>query len=168
MNYTINDDVDKTITGTETTKIYHENGHTSISVYENMQNEYHQVLPQNLDIFNDVKKKIGEIKDELIKKQITNFFVIFQNMCLNIFSSESISNYLSKLYLSILDDSVIIEWNYDNFRIGYVFEQDATKSSYYRVMNDSITGKFESCSQLLNNNYSDIIFNSINFVLSYT
>ncbi len=131
---------------------------------------YSMVLPQNIDIFSGILKKAKNIADPQIYDYVLQILLSLNNTLHQINQTDIIKNNLSKLNLSIMsDESVLIEWNFENFRIGFSIEPNLSESSYYVVSDDKISGAYSSEANLLTPVEVDsVIQNIINFVLRNT
>ena len=119
--------------------------------------------------FSTIKQALRTIAS-INNKQVANFA---RNMVLNI--QEAIDSfkaigfaidYLPRLQAFNVDDgSVLIEWIFENFRIGFSIESDLKESSWYLV-SDSCLGEI-SASGYLSENESDFLVTwLVNFVFS--
>lgn len=133
-------------------------------------NHYSIVLPQNIDIFTDILKKAKTIENPHIYGYVLQLMLSFKNILLQLNQSEIITNNLSKLNLNImLDESVLIEWNFENFRIGFSIGPNLSESSYYVISDNKISGSYSSEASLITPDQFDIVIqNIINFVLRNT
>ncbi len=128
--------------------------------------KYKVALPQNLDIFNTVESALGKIEDRQMKSNIEDFIIKFK-ACLS--QLKNIDNNLSKLNISFMDDgSVVIEWIYNYFRIGFAFEKNEEESSYYVVIEDQEGTLITKTGLLKKDETIELIPELINFVLENT
>lgn len=131
---------------------------------------YYLAMPQNMDVFSTIIKKSSTIENPEMVDYIKGLTESLRNVLHNFDNREKISNRLSKFILNNMPDkSVLIEWNFDNFRIGFSIEPNLDQSSYYVISDDKISGSYSSQSYLLKPDQFDTVANNImNFVLRNT
>jgi hypothetical protein len=112
--------------------------------------DYHSNLPNDINIFSRIDENIDKIENKDIYNFIKQFLTIFQETLISIINYfDNLSNYLPPLTLSILDDgSVLIEWIFKDFRVGFSIEPHVDESSWYMVTNQNLeefsrSGKLE-------------------------
>lgn len=123
-------------------------------------------LPKDIDIFRDLIPSFQKLEDSPVKNSILYLLLTFQKL-LNQINQLNLSVYLPPLQLrSDEDGSVLIEWIFKDFRIGFLIEPDDSESSWYLVSNSNMnelsqsgTLNVEDCESLLNK--------IISFVLRY-
>jgi len=137
---------------------------TSGTTYNITIQNYSIDLPDKLNIFKNILN-LSNIKDETVKTQIS-FFVekfkitIFKNK-LNI---NSIGG-LPPLKLNILDDgSVLIEWIFKDFRIGFSFEIKESESGWSITSSQEFNNK-NAYGDLSSLNMEDVLENILSIVL---
>ncbi len=120
------------------------------------------------EIFNDAWSVIKSIADNSQKQFTTVVIKRIQTQLelLNRFYPD-VSN-ISKLYASVVDDgSILFEWIYENFRIGFSIEKEVQTSSWYIVGNKEI-GSIGASGYLKPDQYEKIIPWIISFIFSAT
>ena len=103
----------------------------------NINSAYYTKLSVNIDAFSKLSEKIISLTDFEVKNLsisiIRTIYFFLQNA--NIFNN--LNNYLSRLNIIEQDDSsALIEWNFQNFRIGFSVEPKIADSSYFIVSED--------------------------------
>jgi len=138
------------------------------SLYNNDIVSYFQVLPSNIDIFREIKEKISGINNGPAKENAHNFALEFQNILINLAVRNDIANKLPPISIQGLDDnSVLLEWAFKDFRIGFSFEANNDDSSWFLLTKKEL--KAVDVSGSLNaDETKSLIVNILNFVLRNT
>jgi hypothetical protein len=98
-----------------------------------------------------------------VKQALNEFIKNFQD------KDNVASRRFSKPSLTENDDySCLLEWNFENFRIGISFEKEEKESFYFYVSRDDSIGKFESYTRKINGDLELIISLIANFVIQNT
>lgn len=127
-----------------------------------------QIL-KNINIFSQYEDSIKKIASKSIKNQVENFVFSFRKNLSKINNNKEIQSNLNKINFIVDDDFVLLEWNYNHFRIGFQFETDEKNSNYYFVSDNKITSSYESKSDLMPQiKYDDTINSLIDFVIKNT
>jgi len=123
-------------------------------------------LPNDVDIFREAIKGFHKLHDLYVKKSTLLLLLAFQKQILNQISQIDFSGYLPPLQLrSDEDGSVLLEWIFKDFRIGFVIEPEGIESSWYLVSNSKLDEA--SSSGLLNVKECEaLLHNLISFVIS--
>ena len=88
------------------------------------------------EIFKDAIIKSTNISDSTLRKNVLEFLTKFYNILQNFSNVHNSDLFLPKLSLTQEDDeSVMIEWIYESFRIGFSFENDES-ANWFLVTND--------------------------------
>ena len=66
------------------------------------------------------------------------------------------------------DFSCLLEWNFENFRFGFSFEEDESMSFYFFVLRDDSIGRTESVTNRINGNIVQVISKISDFVIGNT
>ena len=135
------------------------------SSINNTSSPYFYSLPYDIDIFREVNQGIYAIENSEVKLRTLFFISSFQQIFMNNRKIIESFGQLPPLNFNIQSDqSVIIEWIFANFRIGFCFEIEEEESSWYIVSNKYLDEK--SYSNYLNKmNVEILIYNILNFVL---
>lgn len=100
---------------------------------------YFYELPRNINVLSKIKGNFGEITNQEIRKSILDFVLTFQNLLISFNSVTEIKNYLPPLmFNNLVDGSVLLEWVFKDFRVGFAFETDNNESSWYLVANKNL------------------------------
>ena len=130
---------------------------------------YMQKLPTNIDVLSKVYTSINSLSDKSVKNYSINLLNLIYLSLSKANDSGNITNYLSRLYFSEQEDkSALIEWNFENFRIGFSVEPNVEESSYYFVSQDRELGRFTTDTRRINNNAEMIVDALVNYVLGNT
>jgi hypothetical protein len=131
---------------------------------------YNIKLPKNIDIFNDIIKSINTIETQEMREFIKKLIYSLKYLLIINNDSNTISNHLSNIKMSQINDgSVLLEWIYDNFRIGFSVEPNIIDSSYYIVTDDNVNGSYMSISKHLRvDEFDSILKDILQFVLRNT
>ena len=130
---------------------------------------YRTVLSSNIDVFSSIAMSISRLEDLEVTKQV-------QQVLLNLYLSlqkeskyKTISNYLSRMNLVQEDDkTALLEWNFEDFRVGFKLELDKKESSYFIVSQDRSTGSFSANTQKLSPDLLSTIKKIVEYVLENT
>jgi hypothetical protein len=83
--------------------------------------------------------------------------------------SQVITNYLSRLNLVCQEDgSALLEWNFQDFRVGFTLEPNEDESSCFIVSQDKNKNLFSADTQKLDVNNSASIDEIVGYVLGNT
>lgn len=126
---------------------------------------YSAPLPKNLDVFSNLSSKFAEIEDENVLVQVKRVLNSLYLSIQQISKLKTVNKYLSRLNLvQQSDGDALLEWNFRDFRIGFTFEPDKNKSSYFIVSQDRSNGAFFADSKLLTDDVTNIINNIVRYV----
>ncbi|MGD1007432.1 MAG: hypothetical protein ABR980_09410 [Ignavibacteriaceae bacterium] len=97
------------------------------------------ISPSNVDVFQQYTN-LNEINNTSVKKQVESFLNRFQSIL------SYNKGYLTdlgklpplKIVPNVHDESVLVEWIFKNFRIGFSFEKNESDSSWYIVAQNEI------------------------------
>jgi len=107
---------------------------TSTSISFSNVKPYETPLPSNINVFSRVKECVAHLEDPSVKYQakciLSNIYLLLQSA----YKKRKISNRLSQITLVQEEDkSVLMEWIFEYFRIGFLLESDKAYSSYFVV-----------------------------------
>ena len=109
---------------------------------------------------------IHAIKNQIVKKQTADVLWIIHNR-IDLFYN--LSNRFPTIMMTILDDdSVLLEWNFEFFRIGISLEPNASESYYYIVSEDKEKGAFSSYTEKFGTNIFRIVTVLVDYVIRNT
>jgi hypothetical protein len=120
----------------------------------------------SVNVIQNASRRALQLRDEFVRKQTIKLLDDIDTYLNNVISVAEISNRLPQIHLAEQEDnSVLIEWNFENFRIGFSIESQPSKSFYFIICEDNTNGLFKSETRYLDNAYDKILANTIKFVL---
>lgn len=97
---------------------------------------YIYILPHDFDVLRNADLGPDCLRNESVKKLAQQFLVVFQDVLLRHGDQIEQSGYLPPLKFSCIEDeSLLIEWIFKDFRIGFSIEPREDDSSWYLVSN---------------------------------
>ncbi len=132
--------------------------------------EYFRNLPSNLNILTSASDAIRKIADPEKQRDVVKFLLSMQNILLtNRFALDSIGS-VPPLRININeDDSVLIEWIFRDFRIGFSIETNRSQSNWYLVSNKNLNQvDFSGLLSSKDQDIDELLTSIIAFVLSNT
>ena len=139
------------------------------TTYAGFNNQYNPILPYSLNIFSTILKSFSfeTISDLPVKTKTLQILNTLNEAIMNIPDKDNINQYLSKLHLVEQDDkSILIEWIFYNFRIGFVVCQPV-EDSYYFFISQEIDS-FVSKSERIGNNLNTIVQHILKYIIENT
>jgi hypothetical protein len=125
------------------------------------------VFPDKLNIFKKCYV-VDDIKNKSIKTQAKKFLNRFQ---LLLFSAkgeiDNIGNLPNLMVNLIEENSLLIEWIFKDFRIGFSFEKKESNSSWYIASNEKYS-EISASGFIKENEIDDLLKHILVFVLSNT
>ena len=113
-------------------------------------NIYPVMLPLNVDVFSSLSKSIITLEDEEVAKQVKKILSCLYLSLKKAINNKSISNYLPRLHLTQQDDmSALIEWNFQNFRIGFILDTNKDENYFFMISQNKIMNSYKSDLQKL-------------------
>lgn len=99
----------------------------------------------NLDILSQASNIISRITNDEIREMVIELLLVFQEYLNEYRLSQSALGHLPPLTIRIVEDgSILIEWIFKDFRIGFSIEPDIAQSSWYLVSNANLEEVSES------------------------
>jgi len=130
--------------------------------------DYKKILPDKINVFRRLDLTQLERVDPRIGQNIIVFLQIFAEIIIDNRNSLKTVGTLPSLIINLLEDgSVLIEWGFKDFKIGFSFELNDEESSWYIVTNE----KFQDANasgRLLYNSCKDLLLSLLRFVASNT
>jgi hypothetical protein len=124
-------------------------------------------LPYNIDIFEEITENLLALEGSVVINQTYQILKYFYSALQKANENTIICNYIPRLHVVQQENkSVLIEWDFQNVRLGFVLEPVESESYFYTVFQDN-EGSFSSDTRRLNNNVPQIISNMVKCVLSY-
>ncbi|MDR0609493.1 MAG: hypothetical protein LBG58_05240 [Planctomycetaceae bacterium] len=122
--------------------------------------------PANLNVVQNALQLAIYLRNEFVRKQTVELLNNIDTYLDEIINVSEISNRLPQIHLTEQeDDSVLAEWNFEYFRIGFSIEQEPDKSSCYVLFENRTTGYFKAETCRLGTEYQEIVSKIVNFVL---
>ena len=92
-------------------------------------NNFYKPIDGSQKILNNLLNEIPNIKEQELKNQLILFASSFQNALLKSVNFSSVVEVLPPLtFFQEDDESILLEWIFSDFRIGFSFEFDKQKS----------------------------------------
>jgi len=118
------------------------------------------------DIFEEIEEKSDEIQNKRVKE---NLSVLMSKLNKNLksYSKHSFSyNYLDNPLIPLSidineDDTVFLEWIFNDFRIGFNVSDEADKSTWFLVTNDKSFKDIQTRQGSLSGNKMDTALNTL-------
>jgi hypothetical protein len=112
---------------------------------------YFYTLANDIDIFNEAVSGLHVLSNPEVKEETLSFLRTFQKLIMIQRNKTEFSGHLPPLkFRPQEDNSVLLEWIFRDFRIGFAFEPKLRESSWYLVSNERLNEA--SASGLLNKN----------------
>jgi hypothetical protein len=121
-------------------------------------------------VFTRLSKAVDSLSNIDVKNYTITILEALNKALQNINNyNKNISKYLSKLnVIEQADLAALIEWNFQNFRVGFSVESDLSESSYFIVSEDKSMGSFNANSQKIGLDKDIAIEKILEFVLENT
>ena len=102
-------------------------------------NNFYKPIDGSQKILNNLLNEIPNIKEQELKNQLILFASSFQNALLKSVNFSSVVEVLPPLtFFQEDDESILLEWIFSDFRIGFSFEFDKQKSNWYIIANKNL------------------------------
>jgi hypothetical protein len=126
-------------------------------------------LPANINIFESLTDSISTLTDDEVIKQtrqvLGRLYFSLQRKSKN----KALDNYLSRINLVQREDnSILLEWNFQDFRIGFTIEPQKDESAFFIIAQDKNKGSFSADAQKLNTDSFTPIDEIVGYVLENT
>lgn len=130
---------------------------------------YFTPLKAGLDAIYDAFRAISKIENNNVKKQAVQVLTLIQDRLSNLSLYSDLQNRLPKILLSVLEEgSVLLEWNFENFRLGISLEDDEKESSYYIVSRDNNDDSFSAITDHFEIEDSNTVNTLVDYVIRNT
>ena len=126
------------------------------------------ILPEKSRAF----EKIESLKNTAVREYTSKLVTLLLNVLYSAYEAQQfakpLTEQLAKLHITEddRDDSAMIEWNFENFRIGFCVETDISKSCYFFVYNDKQKDRTLTDAQTISDDLIQLIKSVVQFVLS--
>jgi hypothetical protein len=127
---------------------------------------YNTGLPYSMNVFTAIAKNssLDDIADPFIKTKILQVLKVLYEAIVSVPGINNAEYYLSKLQIVMQEDeSFLIEWNFQKFRIGFVICKPIEDSYYFFVSQDE--GSFISNSEKIGNNTIKLANEAVKYVI---
>lgn len=126
-------------------------------------------LPFNINIFSNLKVNLSELENSVVAEQVKQVLVKLYHALKRENEQKIIDNYLSRLNLVQQENkAALLEWNFQDFRVGFALEPDKRQSSYFIVSQDKTSESFTMDAQMLNPELSHSVDRIVDYVLGNT
>jgi hypothetical protein len=101
--------------------------------------EYFDIPLSDVNFLANVEKNLSTIKDPNVKNSTIILIIKILKIVTLYFNYQNESKFLPALNFNQLDDnSVLMEWIFKDFRIGFSIEPNSEESSWYLIANNKI------------------------------
>ena len=127
---------------------------------------YYISSPLSQQVLVSAKESIFSLSNPIVKDQTVKLISTIQ-FYLDYFTADNaITNRLPAINLLEREDtSVLVEWSFQSFRIGFALETIPDESNYYIVSEDRTLHQFIAETYPLGLNYETIVSNLIQYVI---
>lgn len=123
-------------------------------------------VPSCVNVLSSAFNNLRYLSNESVKRQTLRLLVAFQSKLDQINKNNNLPNRLPALSLIEREDkSALIEWNFENYRIGFAIEEDAKESNFFIVSQDRDVQRFLAETYLLGENYEAVVSSLISYVI---
>lgn len=130
---------------------------------------YSVKLPTNIDVFSKLFNAISSLSNATVKSNSVQLINLISHSLSKAYEIGRISNYLSRLNITEQEDlSALIEWNFEDFRVGFSIEADEKESSYFLISQDRELGEYSADTKKISDNAESVIGSLVNYVLENT
>ncbi|MDR3238227.1 MAG: hypothetical protein LBT84_06970 [Spirochaetia bacterium] len=132
-----------------------------------LSSSYNSGLPYSMNVFTAISKSfsIKNIDDSSVKTKVLQILNALNESIVNIPNINNNADcYISKLHIVEQDDkSILIEWNFSNFRIGFVVCTPVEDSYYFLVSQNEES--FVSKSEKIGNKINKLANEAVKYVV---
>lgn len=136
------------------------------SQLENSPTAYQIKLPLFLDPVRIAFEKISSFKNPSIKLKVSQILGLIRNNLahnLDIFRS---SIRLPQIHVTESDDdSALIEWNFQSFRIGFSLDAADNSASYFVISEDRQSDSFLAETKRMDGSYQEVVSAIVDYVI---
>lgn len=130
---------------------------------------YSIILPANINVFSGLSDKFARLENREVMQQVALVILYLYQSLQEAYKYGALNNYLSRMNLIQQDDkAALLEWNFQDFRVGFTLEPIKTESSYFMVSQDKSTSSFRADTQKLDADISRSIGKIVTYVLENT
>jgi hypothetical protein len=126
-------------------------------------------LPLNANVFSSLTTDYLAFESAEVVDQLETVLKSLHRALQNAHKDHPIDHHLSRVNLVQLEDkSALLEWNFQDFRVGISLEPNRAESSYYIVSQDKSTGALMTDTQKLDHGFSTPVNKMVRFVLGHS
>ena len=130
---------------------------------------YGTVLPFNINVFSILAEGITDLENSVVKEQVKQVLLHLYLSLQKAHKKKNLNNYLSRINLVQQGDmAALLEWSFQDFRVGFTLESDKTESSYFLVSQDKNAGSFIIDTHKLDTDVSRSVDRIVEYVLENT
>jgi hypothetical protein len=130
---------------------------------------YGVVLPSNINVFSSLAERISALENPEVMEQVKQILLHLYLSLKKANTLKTLNNYLSRVNLVQQDDkAALLEWSFQDFRVGFTLEPEKDESSYFVVSQDKDAGSFMADIQKLGTDISRPIGRIVEYVLENT
>lgn len=131
-------------------------------------NAYYVPLPSGVDVFRNIMSDLGNINSIEVRKLALEFIQKLRSAILALPQFYKASVILSPLKINESEDgSVLLEWNFRDFRFGFSIDEEIANSYWYLVTNRKLE-ELSVSGDLDVRDADEIIFKTLKYVLENT
>jgi hypothetical protein len=126
------------------------------------------IIPNNLNlgILNPTIAAIQQVKNRNVQSSAIRFLTISKDVLVFLYRNNYDSSHLPPLYATQIEDgSLLIDWIFPNFRIGFSFEEDPSNNGWY-IVTDKKLEEYTGSGYLTNENFKDTILRMFMFAIN--
>ena len=128
---------------------------------------YHNFFPVTIgaNIIDNAFYKLNEVQNQVIVKQAKKLLFTIQKIVEKFLQYRFDLYYLPPLHTFLANDgSLLIEWIFGDFRIGFNIEQESSESSWYLVTNQKF-GEISASGYISDEDNEKTVIWLLNFIL---
>ncbi|MDR1205126.1 MAG: hypothetical protein LBL26_06550 [Peptococcaceae bacterium] len=130
---------------------------------------YGIVLPTNINIFSSLSDRMAGLEDHEVTEQVRQVLIYLYRSLQRAYRRKPLNNYLSRMNLVQQDDkAALLEWNFEDFRVGFTLEPVRSESSFFVVSQDKSAGSLMADTQKLDADISRSVDQIVEYVLENT
>jgi hypothetical protein len=132
-------------------------------------NPYDAVLPSNINVFSALPEKISGLENPAVTEQVKQILLYLYLSLQRAYEFRQPENYLSRMNLVQQEDkAALLEWSFQDFRVGFTLEPEKDESSFFVVSQDKNAGSFTMNTQKLDTDISLSVKKIVEYVLENT
>jgi len=131
---------------------------------------YGTALPSNINVFSNLTDGMIGLEDAGVREQVKQVLSYLYLSLLWAHKQKTLNScFLSRVNIvQQSDKSALLEWSFQDFRVGFTLESNSTESSYFIISQNKNTGSLIVDTQKLNVDVSKSIDKIVKYVLENT